>query len=192
MSIRRSMTSFWWGNGGDGRGIRWLAWDKLCDAKAGGGLGFRELNNFNVAMLAKQGWRLLNNENSLVTSIMKAKYFPHSDFLNATLGANPSFMWRSIMAGQNVVKDGSRRRIGDRKNISVGKSPWLSCQSNGYMTTNMPTKLEHVKVVNLMTDNGDEWDQAVLDNICNNRDKELIKRIPIPTQRTSDSWFWVS
>lgn len=86
------MNTFWWGSGGSGRGIRWLAWDRLCTAKNGGGLGFRELDKFNLAMLAKQGWRLLNNENQLVTSIMKARYFPKTDFLNASVGANPSYM----------------------------------------------------------------------------------------------------
>ncbi|XP_074342484.1 uncharacterized protein LOC141680055 [Apium graveolens] len=108
-----SMNYFWWGNSGSGKGIRWLSWDKLCDAKTGGWLGFRELSKFNVAMLEKQGWRLLNNENSLVTSILKARCFPKSDFPNAKLGSNLSYMWRSVMEAQDIVKEGSRRRIGN-------------------------------------------------------------------------------
>ncbi|KAL8126011.1 hypothetical protein AgCh_013344 [Apium graveolens] len=93
--IQKQMNSFWWGSGGSGKGIRWLSWERMCTAKEGGGLGFKELNKFNIAMLAKQGWRLLNNQNPLVTSIMKAKYFPNCDFLQAKLGVNPSYMWRS-------------------------------------------------------------------------------------------------
>lgn len=53
--IQRQMNLFWWGSGSSGKGIRWLSWEKLCTAKAGGGLGFRELSKCNLAMLAKQG-----------------------------------------------------------------------------------------------------------------------------------------
>ena len=68
-----------------------------------GGLGFKSLSEFNVAMLAKQAWRLLNNENQLVTQLMKARYYPKIDFLNASLGANPSYVWRSIFEVKHVV-----------------------------------------------------------------------------------------
>lgn len=121
--IQRLMNAFWWGNGGSGKGVRWLAWERMCIAKNGGGLGFRELGKFNVAMLAKQGWRLLNNENPLVTGIMKARYFPKTDFLNVEVAENPSYMWRSIMAAQETIKAGSRRRIGNGESTYVWKVP---------------------------------------------------------------------
>lgn len=63
-------------------------------------------------MLAQQGWRLVNNDNWPVTSIMKARYVPHSDVFNATQGNNPSYIWRNIIAAQEFVKQGCRRRIG--------------------------------------------------------------------------------
>lgn len=68
-----------------------MAWDKLCVSKYGGGLGVRSLRCFNTAMLAKEGWSILTEANSLVSKIMKARYFPNTDFLNAELGANPSY-----------------------------------------------------------------------------------------------------
>ena len=59
------------------------------------------------------------------------------------------------------------------------------------MTTDMPAELESTMVVNLMTDNGKEWDEDVINDICNERDRELIKRIPIPSRSIQDSWFWL-
>lgn len=64
-------------------GIRWMSWERLCEPNEMGGLGFRQLREFNIAMLGKQAWRLINNANPLVTEIMKARYYPRTDFLNA-------------------------------------------------------------------------------------------------------------
>lgn len=75
------MNGFWWGKGSSGMGIRWFSWEKLSKSKMIGGLGVKSLNSFNVSMLAKQGWRLINNCNPMVTAIMKAKYYPKTDFL---------------------------------------------------------------------------------------------------------------
>lgn len=63
----------------------------MCDEA--GGLGFRRFKEFNVSMLAKQGWSLINNDNPLVTRCLKAKYYPEGDFLTAKLGKNPSYIW---------------------------------------------------------------------------------------------------
>lgn len=64
-------------------------------------------------MLAKQGWRMLTRANPLVSQIMQTCYFPYTDFLNASLGPNPSYMWHNIMAAQEEVQLGCRRRIGN-------------------------------------------------------------------------------
>lgn len=65
-----------------------------------GGLGFRDLNLFNQAMLAKLSWHIVRNLNSLMTKMVKGKYFENGDFLDAPLGSNPSLTWRSIIWGR--------------------------------------------------------------------------------------------
>jgi len=73
-----------------------MRWDKLTLHKSSEGTGFQNMEAFNLSMLGKQGWKLLNDSSSLLTRILKAKYFPRRDFLDANIGHNSGFTWRSI------------------------------------------------------------------------------------------------
>lgn len=61
-------------------------------AKENGGLGFRNLEDFNTALLAKQMWRILKNPNSLAAQVIKQKYFREGQLLDAKIGHKPSFL----------------------------------------------------------------------------------------------------
>ena len=111
--------NFWWGQRDDERKIAWMSWEKLCAPKSCGRMGFKKLKEFNLSLLAKQGWRLQQGHDSLVYKVLKAKYFPTSDFSQAVLGNNPSFTWRSIMFAQPLVKYGSRWRLGNGEKIRI-------------------------------------------------------------------------
>jgi hypothetical protein len=104
--INSLMSKFWWGHKEDESRIAWMSWSKLGRPKDRGGLGFRDLEWFNLALLAKQGWRLLQNPDSLVAKILKEKYYPHSEFLDASLGRQPSYVWRSFWNARRLLTEG--------------------------------------------------------------------------------------
>ncbi|KAL0456254.1 UNVERIFIED_CONTAM: LINE-1 retrotransposable element O protein [Sesamum latifolium] len=71
---------FFW-NDGDHRRIHWIAWDKMCTSKLKGGLEFRNLETFNLALLVKQLWHLITRPQCLVSKVLKARYFPRRHLL---------------------------------------------------------------------------------------------------------------
>lgn len=86
VDLESIIAKFLWQKDRGKRGIHWCAWKDLCTAKEKGGLGFQSLDQFNISLLAKQGWRLINFQNSLLAKALKAKYYPNSDFIHAQLG----------------------------------------------------------------------------------------------------------
>jgi hypothetical protein len=96
-----------------------MSWERMGKAKDKGGMGYRDLEYFNTALLAKQGWQLLNNPESLVARIFKEKYNKGKSFLNSRLGRRPSNAWRSIWNAKKLLKEGLVWRVGDGKSISI-------------------------------------------------------------------------
>lgn len=81
--------------------------DKVADLyrpKHKGGMGFRNVTAFNKALLGKQVWRTIQWPNSLMARIIKGRYFKHGDIIDADLGSNLSFVWRSLFWSRDLIK----------------------------------------------------------------------------------------
>ncbi|XP_050211459.1 uncharacterized protein LOC126661649 [Mercurialis annua] len=69
--MRSIIAKFWWSGIDDQKKISWVSWNAICKPKKEGGLGFRNLCAFNLAILAKQAWKLTQNPRSLCARVLK-------------------------------------------------------------------------------------------------------------------------
>ena len=105
--------------------MTWISWEKMCTPKLEGSMSFKDLKAFNLALLAKQGWRLNQYPNSLIHRVFKAKYFAECTFMEAQVGKKPSYVWRSLMATKETIEAGSRWLIGNGRKVNIWCDRWL-------------------------------------------------------------------
>jgi len=146
--------------------------------KEEGGLGFRDLHVFNMAMLAKQCWRLLMKPDSLCAQILRARYYPAGDVLKASANRCMSYSWRSMLAGLEVIKQGLIWRVGDGTSIDIWADEWLPREHLRRPYT--PRRASLLSRVNdLMDPVTGTWDAELVRDTFWDDDAELILSLPV-------------
>ena len=189
--IERMCRSFFWGQRAEERKTAWVAWEKLFLPKKEGGLGIRNFEIFNQALLAKQAWRILTQPDSLMTRVLKNKYFPNSTFLKAKVSPNMSFTCRSILEARDVIAKGMCRVIGDGKDTKIWHDPWVPkfghCRVERQEDDGESGRPQMVS--ELLVDDG--WNVTMLNNLFSPWESRAIQSIPIQMFRMKDEWMWV-
>ncbi|PKA57483.1 putative mitochondrial protein [Apostasia shenzhenica] len=110
-------------------------------------MGFWNIKETNEDMVAKQGWQILNSQNSLL----------------ACADTNASYIWRSILWGRELLQKGTRWRIGNGKKMKIFKDQWLPKVHSSKSITRPPQEQEELTVAERMDTNG-EWNWARIQN----------------------------
>uniref|UniRef100_A0A803PIJ2 Reverse transcriptase domain-containing protein n=1 Tax=Cannabis sativa TaxID=3483 RepID=A0A803PIJ2_CANSA len=185
-SIQSLTAKFWWGFTSNKRKIHWRNWSALSASKFFGGLGFLSLTSNNHALLAKQAWRIWSNPDSLLHSLLKARYFKHTDFLHAPKGNNPSFTWRSLQWGSQLLKKGLIWKICSGRDIPISAPNWIPQISH-------PTILQPIEpslaTVSFFVNPDRTWNTEKLHHFLPSYQANAVLNIPLDLGPT-DSLIW--
>ena len=186
--IHSAMARFWWGNSDTQRKVHWKSWEFMSTLKCFGGMGFKDLSVFNDSLLCRQAWRLTRHPHSLFGRVMKAKYFPTCDFLDAPLGNSNSYSWRSIWSSKALLKEGIVWRVGNGTNINIWDDPWLVDENGRFIMS--ARRDDYTTVSDLIDETHMEWKVAVVEEIFIDRDIKCILGIPLNLTTLQDEIVW--
>lgn len=169
---------FWWGSRKGERKTVWVSWEVMTQPKFMGGMGFRDIELFNLALLARQAWRLLQEPTSLSARILKAVYYPTYSILEADLGNYPLQVWRSIVECRDTLKLGLIKRISTGENTDIWLDNWIPRDYQLRPICSNSSNPPHL-VSDLIDHSSASWNQAKLDEHFIDMDKEAILNIPL-------------
>ncbi|XP_026451440.1 uncharacterized protein LOC113351717 [Papaver somniferum] len=82
-----------------------------------------EINN--LSMLARNVWKIIENPDCMLAKILKVRYFPRTDFLNAKCPDKCSWIWRCLHAIKELIKPFISWIVGDGKFIDPWFDKWI-------------------------------------------------------------------
>ncbi|XP_074328485.1 uncharacterized protein LOC141666397 [Apium graveolens] len=172
------------------KGINCHSWGSMSMSKAKGGLGFRSLFGFNIALLGKHVWRCISNPQLLVSRVLRARYFPSTSILDASKGRNSSFIWKGIWQAKESLKNGFRWVVGDGNDFIIVKDQWLRAKHDFRVDDLVIYEGRDEKVSTLFLSGSKVWDVGKVQSLFSVVDAFAILEIRVPDHVASDRIAW--
>ncbi|CAN0880449.1 Putative ribonuclease H protein At1g65750 [Linum grandiflorum] len=113
-----------------------------------------------------------------------------TSLLTGELGYRPSWGWRSILHGRDLLLQGLRWQVGDGRSINALNDKWLPLP-----IPRPPQLLRHLepramfyRVADLI--HHGQWDMHILNLLFTDNDVQTILAIPLPIEQTTDKHIW--
>jgi hypothetical protein len=143
-----------------------------------------------MAMVGKQAWKLVSSPESLITRLLKAKYFPQSDYFGASIGYNPSYVWRSIWSAKDMIRRGFQWSIGTGEHIPIWDHPWLNNATRILPSTHHHLGWSSITVSNLLVTPQKQWNMELINASFDNATARNIFNTPLFPSVTHDVPVW--
>jgi hypothetical protein len=187
--MRSTVSNHWWGFENGKKKLHWRSWDWLTAPKALGGMGFRDMELFNQALLAKQCWRLLTVPDSLCAKVLKGRYYPNSTFWQAGNTRSASYTWRSLMYGKKILISGVLWRVGNGRTISLTRDHWIPGVLHQLAQPIIPIP-EDLKLNFLIDEQHKQWKEELVRACYSEENANMILKIPLSHNTCEDFVSW--
>ena len=144
------------GGGSDQHKIAWVGWDTVCLSKDKGGLGIKDINNFNIALLGQWRWHLMQQKGKQWARVVDSKYGGWRGLNEVDRVGSESVWWRDLkralihsQQGQ-LIQNGLKWKVGSGDKIKFWEDRWI-CGEESLQQQQLIQQMGSHK------DNGWEW-----------------------------------
>ena len=187
--IQSVVTRFWWDSNDGKKKMCWVSWEKLTQPKSAGGLGLKDIQWFNKALLAKNSWRMLTNPDCLLARVLLGKYCQNDKLLRVEALNTSSHGWRGILAGRDLLVEHLGKVIGNGSSTTIWGELWIS--TDHAMLPSSPVKEDEsdLYVSDLILIGTGKWNLARIKKILPALAEEIMTLRPSLTG-ANDSYIW--
>lgn len=123
--------------------------------------------------------------------MFKARYFPNTEFLNALVNANGSYVWKSIAVARHVIIKGHCWQVGDEVNIKIWHDNWLPKDSYFKVLSHPPVNWDTEATVDkLIVSHSQNWNVELFQQLFFQEEMERILHIPLSFRTVGDRRVW--
>ena len=154
------------------------------------GLGFRDIQQLNRALLGKLVWRILTKPDCLLARTLLGKYCHNKAFLKTTCSASASHGWRGVLDGRDVLIQHLGKVIGNGDSTKLWHDPWLSTSSPKEVEGPLTLDDKDLVVADVLTRETCIWNRTALEE----QFPTLLDEILLLHQSTTgaeDSYAWL-
>ncbi|KAF7838798.1 ribonuclease H [Senna tora] len=174
------MNNFFWGSWGDRKVAHLISWKKICRMKDFGGLGLRKIKTLNQAILGKQAWRVISNQDCLMSQMMRKKYISSTKPWEIKKPYNASPLWRKIQKNTSILTNHIKWRVGNGHSIHLSDSKWFQPDHPA----------QGLEKVNQLLIAGRFWDHHKLRLLYDREKSNQILNINISHTNQPDKLIW--
>lgn len=120
--------NFVWSGNVNQRAIPLVAWEKICLPRCEGGLGVKQLKQWNKATLAKNLWKICKGESTLWTHWIHLNYIKDGSIWEIEIHQDYSWSLRKLLQTRALFKQFITKKVGDGRETLLFYDLWMGAK----------------------------------------------------------------